>query len=203
MDGDRKTWIGVDIGGTKTAVVLSSEPPAMLARIEFPTLPDLGPDRAIELIKQSIHKLIDSSGVEHSSLAAIGVSCGGPLDQAAGVIQAPPNLATWIDVPITAILRRGVRTGMQNGKRRQCRGGCRASIWSGAGNAAHDFPDHGDGIRRRRDCGWTPAERSARPGRRDRPRAADCHRAGGLQQGGIGGRMGEWRRNGASGSSRG
>ena len=41
-----KVWIGVDIGGTKTAVVLSSEPPAMLARIEFATLPGQGPDRA-------------------------------------------------------------------------------------------------------------------------------------------------------------
>ncbi len=100
-----KTWIGVDIGGTKTAVVLSSAPPAMLARIEFPTLPDQGPERAIELIKQSIHKLIYSSGIERTRLGAIGVSCGGPLDQAAGVIQAPPNLATWVDVPITSILR--------------------------------------------------------------------------------------------------
>ena len=40
-----------------------------------------------------------------SRLGAIGVSCGGPLDQATGVIQAPPNLATWVDVPITSILR--------------------------------------------------------------------------------------------------
>jgi glucokinase len=99
-----KIWIGVDIGGTKTAVVLSSDPPAMLARIEFATLPDRGPERAIELIKESIHKLIDAAGVDNSRLGAIGVSCGGPLDQAAGIIQAPPNLATWIDVPITSIL---------------------------------------------------------------------------------------------------
>jgi len=53
-----KVWIGVDIGGTKTAVVLSSQPPAMLGRIEFATLPDQGPERAIGLIKESIHKLI-------------------------------------------------------------------------------------------------------------------------------------------------
>jgi glucokinase len=99
-----KTWIGVDIGGTKTAVVLSSTPPAMLERIEFPTLPEQGPDRAIELIKQSIHKLIDSTGLEASSLGPIGVSCGGPLNQATGVIQAPPNLSTWVDIPITSIL---------------------------------------------------------------------------------------------------
>jgi glucokinase len=111
-----KVWIGVDIGGTKTAVVLSSAPPAMLARIEFPTLPDQGPERAIELIKQSIHKLIDSPGIDTSRLGDIGVSCGGPLDQAAGVIQAPPNLATWIDVPITSILREefGLACRMEN-----------------------------------------------------------------------------------------
>jgi glucokinase len=116
MDEELKTWIGVDIGGTKTAVVLSSKPPAMLARIEFPTLPDMGPDRAIELIKQSIYQLIDSPGVDKSKLGAIGVSCGGPLDQAAGVIQAPPNLATWVDEPICAILRQefGLECKMEN-----------------------------------------------------------------------------------------
>jgi glucokinase len=99
-----KPCIGVDIGGTKTAVVLSSQPPAMLERIEFPTLPDQGPENAIERIKQSIHKLIESSGIGRAALGGIGVSCGGPLDQATGVIKAPPNLATWVDVPITSIL---------------------------------------------------------------------------------------------------
>ena len=98
-------WIGVDIGGTKTAVVLCERPPSMLARIEFPTLPEQGPQRAIELIKQSMHRLIGSPDLGAARLERIGVSCGGPLDQAAGVIQSPPNLATWDDVPITTILR--------------------------------------------------------------------------------------------------
>ncbi len=107
MDKEQATiTTDVDIGGTKTAVVLSSAPPEMLARIGSPTLPGQGPDRAIELIKQSIHKLIESPGIDKSRLGDIGVSCGRPLDRAAGVIQAPPNLATWIDVPITSILRR-------------------------------------------------------------------------------------------------
>ncbi len=113
---ENKTWIGVDIGGTKTAVVLSSAPPAMLARIEFATLPSQGPERAIELIKQSIHKLIEASGLDRSALGDIGVSCGGPLDQAAGIIQAPPNLTTWIDIPITSILEKefGLPCRMEN-----------------------------------------------------------------------------------------
>ena len=99
-----KVWIGVDIGGTKTAVVLSSEPPVVLGSIEFATLPEQGPQRAIELVKESIYKLIDREGVERARLGAIGVSCGGPLDQSSGVIMAPPNLSTWVDVPITSIL---------------------------------------------------------------------------------------------------
>ncbi len=99
-----KVWIGVDIGGTKTAVVLSSEPPAMLGRIEFATLPEQGPERAIELIKELIYQLIDREGAERARLGDIGVSCGGPLDQKTGVIMAPPNLSTWVDVPITSIL---------------------------------------------------------------------------------------------------
>jgi glucokinase len=99
------TWIGVDIGGTKTAVVLSSRPPVMTARIEFPTLPDQGPERAIDKIKRSIYELMDTSNIDKATLRSIGVSCGGPLDEPAGTIQAPPNLSTWVDVPITSILR--------------------------------------------------------------------------------------------------
>jgi len=113
---DGKTWIGIDIGGTKTAVVLCQQPPVLLARIEFPTLPEQGPEAAIARIKSSIHELVRGHGVAPSRLAGIGVSCGSPQDQAAGMILAPPNLPTWVDVPITAILRAefGVECRLEN-----------------------------------------------------------------------------------------
>lgn len=101
-----KTWIGVDIGGTKTAVVLSSAPPAICARIEFPTLPEQGPERVLYLISGAIQQLIVSQHIDPARLEAIGISCGGPLDRVSGVIHAPPNLSTWVDVPITSILQR-------------------------------------------------------------------------------------------------
>jgi glucokinase len=42
---------------------------------------------------------------EHDgTVAAIGVSCGSPLDRVRGIVQAPPNLASWIDVPICRLL---------------------------------------------------------------------------------------------------
>jgi glucokinase len=99
-----KVWIGVDVGGTKTAIVLSARPPVVDARAEFPTLPAKGPGQALDNIKKGIHELLAGQGLTDAVLHAVGVSCGGPLDRLAGVIQSPPNLPTWVDVLIKAIL---------------------------------------------------------------------------------------------------
>jgi glucokinase len=108
--------IGVDIGGTKTAVLASLDPPSVLERIEFPTRPARGPGPAIGLIKRGIRELLSKQLAGSAELAAIGVSCGSPLDPIRGVIQAPPNLPTWVDVPITAILTQefGVKCELEN-----------------------------------------------------------------------------------------
>ncbi len=110
-DRRSRVWIGVDIGGTKTAIVLSSAPPAIMTRIEFPTLPEDGPERALDLIQKSIHQLLSQISLENERVEGIGVSCGGPLDRIAGIIQAPPNLNTWMNVPIKSILEREFQTG--------------------------------------------------------------------------------------------
>jgi glucokinase len=102
---NQKLWAGVDIGGTKTAVLVSVEPPHVLNRIEFATLPANGPQPAIDRIKSSLRAMLAEPGLSAASLVGIGVSCGSPLDAKRGVIQAPPNLSTWIDIPIVEILR--------------------------------------------------------------------------------------------------
>ena len=58
-----KVYVGVDVGGTKTAVVLSSHPPASLARIEFATLPEQGPERALRLIVESVRTSAGAAGL--------------------------------------------------------------------------------------------------------------------------------------------
>ena len=97
----RNALVGVDVGGTKTAVLVSLKAPSVLDRIEFPTKPQKGPEPALALIKTGIRNLVSKHRLKPT---AIGVSCGGPLDHIRGVIQAPPNLSTWVDVPIKAIL---------------------------------------------------------------------------------------------------
>ncbi len=95
---------GVDIGGTKTAVVLSLQPPAILKRIVFPTNPAGDPGPVLEQITRAVHEALSSQKLKVADLQAIGVSCGSPLDPTNGVIQGPPNLPTWKNVPIKSIL---------------------------------------------------------------------------------------------------
>lgn len=111
-----QVFAGVDIGGTKTAVTLSCDLPHVLVRVEFPTLPELGPIQAVDRIVSCISELLRSGGFNRTDLLSIGISCGGPLDRHRGIIQAPPNLSTWQDVPITGVLHEafGVRCLLDN-----------------------------------------------------------------------------------------
>jgi glucokinase len=100
----QKIYIGVDVGGTKIAVVLSARPPVSLGRVEFATQPKHGPEPALERIVQSVRSLLAQHGFGEEQIAAIGVSCGSPLDRVKGIIHAPPNLSTWVDIPIRRLL---------------------------------------------------------------------------------------------------
>jgi glucokinase len=134
---NKKLWAGVDIGGTKTAVVFSSDPPAVLTRSEFPTLPERGPEPAIDQIRLALHNALSDLGSGSESLAGIGVSCGGPLDSQRGVIQAPPNLSTWIDIPIVEILMKefGCPVYLEN----DANAGALAEHRFGAGKGSHNM----------------------------------------------------------------
>ncbi len=84
--------IGVDIGGTKCAVVCG-DGNGIARKIRFATLSK----------EETISKIIDAIR-ELGGGDAIGISCGGPLDTKKGLILSPPNLIGWDNVPITKIL---------------------------------------------------------------------------------------------------
>ena len=84
--------IGVDIGGTKCAVV-SGDKNGVHRKIRFDT-------KSKEETIQNIIEAIRILGVGSS----IGISCGGPLDVKQGLILSPPNLIGWDNVPIVQIL---------------------------------------------------------------------------------------------------
>jgi glucokinase len=93
-------FIGIDIGGTKCAVSLGEETGKIVEKKSFPTAGNLA--EALENIFCAAAALIDKYG--KGNIAALGISCGGPLDSERGIIQSPPNLPGWDDVRIWELL---------------------------------------------------------------------------------------------------
>ncbi len=104
--------IGVDIGGTKIAIVLGSMDGEILKKIKFPT--DSSYRDTLGKICNHIKKI--AGDFDNSAVKAIGISCGGPLNSQTGVILSPPNLPGWDEVPICEIISRetGIDSFLEN-----------------------------------------------------------------------------------------
>lgn len=96
-------YLGLDIGGTKCAVIAGTRDMKILKKAVFPTETRLGPGHVIQLLIENAIETINILGPE--KLKAIGISCGGPLDSKRGIVQSPPNLPGWDDIHITGIFR--------------------------------------------------------------------------------------------------
>lgn len=101
MSTDQKTILGLDIGGTKTAVVLGSQHGEIQWRKQFPTRPERGFKVVFgELTTNTATALRSAQG----NVIAISVSIGGPLDVLNGIIKSPPNLPGWINISLKKLL---------------------------------------------------------------------------------------------------
>jgi glucokinase len=96
------TILGLDIGGTKTAVVLGDRTGYVFARFEFPTRTERGFDATFAELCAQIDE-VRAPGT-HTPPACISVSIGGPLDIERGIIKSPPNLPGWDDIPLKHLL---------------------------------------------------------------------------------------------------
>ena len=95
--------LGIDIGGTKCAVVLAHLHKGIQIddKIQFDTLTERGKDDVLKRLYGAIDTVLSRHSLLPTQLLAIGISCGGPLDSKNGVILGPPNLPGWENVPLT------------------------------------------------------------------------------------------------------
>ena len=96
--------LGFDIGGTKCAVNLArlDDGIELLDRDSFFTKQGFTPTK--DCLISTAHNLLARNNMKANSLTAIGVSCGGPLNNKLGVILSPPHLPGWENIPIVDIL---------------------------------------------------------------------------------------------------
>ncbi|MDA3810904.1 MAG: ROK family protein [Spirochaetaceae bacterium] len=104
--------IGVDIGGTKIAIVLGTMDGDILKKVQFPT--ERSYKEVLNRISRHINEL--AADLKGSVINAIGISCGGPLNSQNGVILSPPNLPGWDEVPVCDILTQatGIPSFLEN-----------------------------------------------------------------------------------------
>lgn len=107
---------GIDIGGTKCAVslgLLETDGSVHILDKEHFQTPS-GPEVTIRQLRAQLDGLIAKHRI--AGPAAVGISCGGPLDSRQGLLLSPPNLPGWDAVEITRPFREayGVPAMLQN-----------------------------------------------------------------------------------------
>ena len=114
--------LGIDIGGTKCAVILGkgefsdNTEGFIIDKIKFPTEVKRGWKAVINEILEKCDELLSRNNVNNTDLIGVGISCGGPLDSKKGTINCPPNLPDWDNVPIVKIVSEhfGVKCVLHN-----------------------------------------------------------------------------------------
>ena len=98
MPGD--LILGLDVGGSKTAVVIGTREGEVRRRRAFPSRAG----RGFESMWRDIGAEMAAALAEEPRVGAIGVSIGGPMDPYEGVILGPPHLPGWDRVPLRALI---------------------------------------------------------------------------------------------------
>jgi glucokinase len=110
----RELVVGVDIGGTKTAILVVDPDGTVRARTVAPTAVG-AQDRAADSIASLVAAALDQAGATTEDVAALGIGVPGRIDRARGHISLAVNL-DWHDLPLGPRLeaRLGIPTIIDN-----------------------------------------------------------------------------------------
>ena len=105
-----KTFLGVDIGGTKIATGLVNEQAEVSRVRSVPTLANEGYTVSLRQLWGAIEESLTGD------VSSIGICAPGPLNPRTGVILNPPNLPGWRNVALQemAQIRFGLRVRVEN-----------------------------------------------------------------------------------------
>ena len=89
-----RTFLGIEIGGTKLQLVVGDEQSRILERFRF----IVDPDQGAKGIKKQIREALDK--IRLHSVAGIGIGFGGPVDHRTGMILRSYQVPGWGDFVI-------------------------------------------------------------------------------------------------------
>lgn len=108
--------LGIDIGGTKCAVIYGVDTDGVLDIVDKIRFDTTDKDSTVASILEAVKDMCARHGLDAGNTKAVGISCGGPLDSTSGVVMSPPNLPGWDNVPIVNLVMEatGIRAYLQN-----------------------------------------------------------------------------------------
>lgn len=131
-------FIGIDIGGTKCALTYGDGEGNVQKKLRFETTD----------VKSTLDNIIAGARELFSAgdVTAVGVSCGGPLDEKTGVIMSPPNLPGWDNIQIKRLVEDAL--GVPCGVRNDANACAMAEFYFGAGRGTQNmvFMTFGTGL---------------------------------------------------------
>lgn len=134
MNGsERPPILGIDVGGTKCAIVVATRGGETVDRSEFPS----HARRGFGAMFDELSAYVAAALTRHPEVDRIGVSIGGPLDAASGTILGPPHLPGWDGVPLKRLLED--RFGRVAHVEHDAKAGALAEWIFGAGRGADDL----------------------------------------------------------------
>ena len=92
--------VGIDLGGTFIKFVATDRQGGASEILELPTPTDGGPTGLVAQMVRGARQLVDAEAAGGDKVIGVGVGSPGPLDLAAGVVIAMPNIAGMTNVPL-------------------------------------------------------------------------------------------------------
>lgn len=131
--------MALDVGGTKLAAGVVSPDGTLHGLSIEPTALREGPEACLKRLVLLGKRAVVAAGLDPGQIGAVGISCGGPLDAATGVLLSPVHLSGWANVPIVDLMSQafGAPAVLENDASAGAWGEYRFGAGRGAGSMAY------------------------------------------------------------------
>ncbi len=101
--------LGIDIGGTKSAVCIGTMEGNIIASRRIPTNTPEGWERGIQRVIALTSDVLADARLALSDISAVGISAPGPVSLREQLMLEPPNMKGWENVPLVRLFGEALR----------------------------------------------------------------------------------------------
>ena len=96
----KENMLGIDVGGTKCAIIYGIKENDELHIIDKKKFDTTTVDETIAKILCETEKMMQLHQLTPTNTKAIGICCGGPLNSETGIVMSPPNPVSYTHLDV-------------------------------------------------------------------------------------------------------